>query len=194
MLSLIHIFISSFWHPLQRFGRKRQVNRFFGLLHGHSQAVLPSIDEYVFPFQSDNITHTQSAESGEQIGGLYSLIIHRSGNQCPNFLDSHIRPFTLRQANLIRVIDFGKRIYFDNLRTHGCIQSSVQDTVVGVECKVRHTFPFGTVFRLSLIHIFRLSVLCIYQFGKCFYSFGIVFASIIPFDFYNFAALNLILI
>jgi len=34
----------------------------------------------------------------------------------------------------------------------------------------------------------------IYQFGKCFYSFGIVFASIIPFDFYNFAALNLILI
>lgn len=42
--------------------------------------------------------------------------------------------------------------------------------------------------------IIRLSVLCIYQFGKCFYSFGIVFASIIPFDFYNFAALNLILI
>lgn len=133
---IICCLISSFWHPLQRFGRKRQVNRFFGLLHGHSQAVLPSIDEYVFPFQSDNITHTQSAEAGEQIGGLYSLIIHRSGNQCPNFLDSHIRPFTLRQANLIRVIDFGKRIYFDNLRTHGCIQSSVQDTVVGVELSI----------------------------------------------------------
>ena len=41
--------------------------------------------------------------------------------------------------------------------------------------------------------ITRLSVLYIYQFGKCFFSFGIMFTTIIPFDFYNFVALNLIL-
>lgn len=82
--------VSPFQHPLQRFGGKRQVDRFFGLLHGHSQAVLSSIDEDVFPLQSHNIAHAQSAEAGEQISGLYRLIIHRSGNQRPDFLDGHI--------------------------------------------------------------------------------------------------------
>lgn len=87
--------VSPFRHPLQRFGGKRQVNRFFGLLHGHSQAVLSFIDEYVFPLQSNNIAHAQSAEAGEQISGLHRLIIHRCGNQRLDFLDGHIEGLCL---------------------------------------------------------------------------------------------------
>lgn len=150
---IIRRLVSPFRHPLQRFRGKRQVNRFFGLLQGYSQAVLSSIDEDVFPLQSDNIAHAQSAEAGEQISGLHRLIIHRSGNQRPDFLDGHIRPFALRQANLIRIIDFRKRIDFDNLRTNGSVQSPVQDTVVGVECKVRHTLSFGSVLRHQIIEV-----------------------------------------
>ena len=145
--------VSPFRHPFQRFGGKRKVNRLFGLLHRHSQTVLPSIDEYVFPPQFHNIAHAQSAETREQIRGLYSLIIHRSGNQRPDFLDGHIWPFALRQANLIRIIDFGKRIDFDNLRTNGSVQSPVQDTIVGVERKVRHPLSFGTVFRHQIVEV-----------------------------------------
>lgn len=74
-------FISSFRHPLQRFGRKWQINRFFVSLHRHCQVVLSPIDEYVFPLQSDNIAHAQSAKAGKQISRLHSLIIHRGSNQ-----------------------------------------------------------------------------------------------------------------
>ena len=96
--------VSSFRHLLQGFGGKRQINRFFGLLHGYSQTVLSSINKHVFPLQADNIAYPQSAEAGEQISLFYGLVFHRSSNQCPNLFYGHIRPLTLRQTDRKSVV------------------------------------------------------------------------------------------
>ena len=124
--------LTTFRHPFQRFGRKRQINRLFGLLHGYRQTVLSSIDEDIFPLQTDDIAYPQSAEAGEQISLFYGLVFHRSSNQCPHLFNGHIRPFTLRQTDFIRIVDLRKRIDFYNFRSHGCVQGSVQNAIIGV--------------------------------------------------------------
>lgn len=63
--------------------RQRQLDRLFGLLHGYSQAVLPSIGN-ILPLQLPDIAYPQSAEAREQVSALYRFILHRSGNQCPH--------------------------------------------------------------------------------------------------------------
>ena len=122
-------------------------------MHGYGQTILSSIDKHVFPLQTDNIAYPQSAEAGEQISLFYGFVFHRSTNQCPNLFYGHIRPLTFRQTDFIRIVDFGKRIDFYNFRSYGCIQSSVQDTVVGVKRKVRYPFPFGAILRQQVVDI-----------------------------------------
>ena len=80
----------------------------------------------------DDIAYPQSAEAGEQISLFYGFVFHRSNNQCPHLFNGHIRPLALRQTDFIRIVDLRKRIDFYNFRSHGCIQSSVQNAVIGV--------------------------------------------------------------
>ena len=81
---------------------------------------------------TDDIAYPQSAEAGEQISLFYGFVFHRSSNQCPHLFNGHIRPLALRQTDFIRIVDLRKRIDFYNFRSHGCIQSSVQNAVIGV--------------------------------------------------------------
>ena len=114
---------------------------------------MSSIYENIFPLQPDNVAYPQSAEAGEQISLFYGFILHRSSNQCPNLLNGHIRPFTLRQTYLIRVINLRKGIHLYNLCSHGSVQSSVQYAIVGMKRKVRHPLPFGAILCQQVVDI-----------------------------------------
>lgn len=140
-------------HPFQRLGRERQINRFFGLLHGDRQTVLAVVDEHVLPLQADDVAHAQPAEAGEQISPFHGLVFHRGGDQCPHLLDGHVRPLALRQPYFVRVVELGEGVALDKLRTHGGVQRPVQHPVVGMQREVGHTPSLGAVFRQQVVDV-----------------------------------------
>ena len=145
--------LAPFGHPPQRFGRERQINRFFGLLHHNLQPILPVIRIDVSPFQAYYIAYPQSAEAGEQISLFYRLVLHRSSDQCPKFLDSHILPLAFGTVYLIRVTDFRKGIQFDYVGTDSGVQRSVQHPIIVLCREFRDGLSLRTVFRQKIVDI-----------------------------------------
>lgn len=87
---VIRSFVPTCRHPLQRFRGKREINRFFGFLHGNRQTVLSTVNEYIFPLQLDYITDSQTAETREQIGTFHGFIFHRGCDQCTHLFNGHV--------------------------------------------------------------------------------------------------------
>lgn len=140
---LVRCLVPTFRHPSQRFVGKRKINRLFGLLHGHAQAVLTVIDKDILPFQAENITDTQSAETGKQVSTFYLLVLHRSGNQCPHLFDGHVRTYTLRHLGLLRFIHLVERVSQNPFGTYSGIQSTVEDLVMVLRVEATIGFPLG---------------------------------------------------
>ena len=145
--------VAPFRHPFQCLGRKRQVNGFLCLLHGYRQTVLTAIYEDILPFQSFDVTDAEAAETGEQVGMFYLLVLHRGRNEGFHLLNGHIGAFALRQVDFVRLVDKVKRIGLDMFRPDGRVQRTVQHTVIVFESEIRHALASRTVFRQQIVDI-----------------------------------------